>query len=522
MKNKTADQAKKSYNKVKQNMVNAITYIRVSDPSQIDNISFDVQRNSCKKYADDNKWKIAKEFREEGESAKFADRTKLKELIEYCRVNKGKVQVCIVYKLDRFARNQVDHWAIKARLQEYGVSVRSATEQIDETAMGKAFEGMLAVMAQLDNDLKSQRVKDAMRNWIMKGRWVWGAKFGYVNEKDATDHAIINIDPDKGPIMTELFQRYSTGQYTFKNLADWLSNEKRLRGKKGKKLLPQFVQKTLKDKFYIGIIEMYDQEIKGMHKPLIDEHTFYKCQEVMINRSNHSNNKRSTESIDFPMRRFILCPECNEKMTAAWCKGRSKRYPKYYCVTKGCQLRGKTYSREDIHNAFFELLKEIKPSEDATGLFKEMFIRVYKKRITELEGDKIRITGEIQELEAEIAQTIQLARKQVITEDEAKKALDPLRDRMAILKLGLNETTTDNEEINVCIAYAQNFIRTASQVWFDAPPLLKIKLQSMIFPKGLRYPFEVISNHNLALPFELNRQFADTRSLNVIRQGLEP
>lgn len=119
-------------------MTNAIIYIRVSDPSQIDNISFQVQREACEKFAAEQGWKIIKEFKEEGESAKLADRTKLKELIEYCRLNKGKVQVCLVYKIDRFARNQVDHYAIKARLLEYGVSLRSATEPVDDTPIGRS------------------------------------------------------------------------------------------------------------------------------------------------------------------------------------------------------------------------------------------------------------------------------------------------------------------------------------------------------------------------------------------------
>ena len=57
-------------------MTDAIIYIRVSAPSKIDNISFQVQREACQKYADDNGWKIIKEFKEEGESAKLADRTK--------------------------------------------------------------------------------------------------------------------------------------------------------------------------------------------------------------------------------------------------------------------------------------------------------------------------------------------------------------------------------------------------------------------------------------------------------------
>ncbi len=503
-------------------MINAITYIRVSDPSQIDNTSFDVQRASCKKYSADNKWNIVKEFKEEGESAKASDRTKLKELIEYCRVNKGKIQVCLVYKIDRFARNQVDHYAIKAILLEYGVSVRSATEPVDDTPMGKVIEGLFAAVAQLDNDLKSQRVKEAMKSWVFKGKWVWGAKPGYINQKDETDHALILLDPDKAPAITELFTKFSTSHYTYKNLSDWLNNDKHLRGKRGKKFHPQGIQRILKDKFYMGIISMYEQEIKGVHKPLTDEYTFYKCQEIMLARSNHTTKKRTTESEDFPMRRFIFCPSCNQKLTAAWCKGRGKKYPKYYCVTKGCELRSKSYRREDVHDEFYNLLKKVKPNEDFAGLFKEMFIRVYRNRIQELEGDTIRIKAEIETLESEKVGVIQLAKKLVLTADEAQKELTPIRDRLAVLQLGLRETKTDTEEINICLAYAENFIRTASQIWLDAPSLLKIKLQSMIFPIGLSYPFKDLSNHNLSLPFKLNRDFVDSQSLNVSRLGIEP
>lgn len=341
-------------------------------------------------------WKIAKIFKEEGESAKAADRTQLKELMEYCRINKGKVQVCLVYKIDRFARNQMDHYAIKARLLEYGVSVRSATEPVDDTPIGKVIEGLFAAVAQLDNDIKSQRVKESMRNWVLKGKWVWGAKPGYINQKDETDHALILLDPDKAPAITELFTKFSTSHYTYKNLSDWLNNDKHLSGKQGKKFHPQGVQRILKDKFYMGIISMYEQEIKGVHDPLTDEYTFYKCQEIMISRSNKTTKKRTTESEDFPMRRFLFCPSCNQKLTAAWCKGRSKKYPKYYCVTKGCELRSKSYRRENVHDEFYNLLKKVKPSEDCAGLFKEMFIRVYHNRIQELEGDTIRIKAEIE------------------------------------------------------------------------------------------------------------------------------
>jgi hypothetical protein len=113
-----------------------------------------------------------------------------------------------------------------------------------------------------------------------------------------------------------------------------------------------------------------------------------------------------------------------------------------------------------------------------------------------------------------------VTKKQILTDEEDQKELVELRDKLAVAQLGLHETKTDTEEINVCLAYAGNFLRTAAQVWFDAPSVLKIKLQTMIFPKGLAYGFEDISNHNLSLPFKLNRDFVESQSLNVRRLQL--
>lgn len=503
-------------------LINIVIYLRVSDPSQIDNISFQVQLQSCEKMAKDNGWNIVKVFKEEGESAKFADRTKLKELIEYCRINKGKVQLCLVYKIDRFARNQVDHYAIKARLLEYGVALRSATEPVDDTPIGKVIEGLFAAVAQLDNDIKSQRVKEAMKNWVFNGRWVWGAKFGYKNEKDSTDHAINPHDSEKAPLVSEMFKKFATGMYTFKNLADEL-NKRGVRGKKGKKIHPQLIRRILTDKFYIGIIEMYEHEIKDVfHQPLTDEVTFYECQEVIRQRSNHTDKKRNTQNEDFPLRGCLLCPACSHKMTAAWCKGRSDKYPLYYCVQKGCPRKSKTYKRKDVNNDFYNLLLQVQPKDNLSDLFKEVFIRRYKERIMELEGDSIRVKKELDSLEAEKLEVIQMLRKKQITDEEYDALIAPLRDKIVVAKLAVNEVATDTNEIDICLKYGQQFIQTAALVWFDAPPVLKFKVQKMIFPNGVKYAFDEVSNRDLSLPFALNRQLAEVRKENVIRQGFEP
>lgn len=120
--------------------MNGIIYCRVSSKEQTQGTSLESQELACKEYARTKTIKILKVFVEQGESAKFADRTQLLELIEFCRQNKGKVQDLLVWKIDRFARNVGDHFNIKATLLKYGVRIVSVTEPIDSNPEGKLME----------------------------------------------------------------------------------------------------------------------------------------------------------------------------------------------------------------------------------------------------------------------------------------------------------------------------------------------------------------------------------------------
>jgi DNA invertase Pin-like site-specific DNA recombinase len=78
--------------------------------------SLESQQAACSEYTKTKNIDILKVFIEQGESAKFADRTQLLELIEFCRKNKGSVDALLVWKVDRFARNVADHFSVKSTL----------------------------------------------------------------------------------------------------------------------------------------------------------------------------------------------------------------------------------------------------------------------------------------------------------------------------------------------------------------------------------------------------------------------
>src|SRR4051812_24161004 len=120
--------------------MNAIIYCRVSSKEQVEGTSLESQELACREYAARNHIDVLKIFIERGESAKFADRTQLLELLAFCRERKNVVQVLLVWKVDRLARNVGDHFNIKASLMKQNISVVSVTEPIDANPEGKLLE----------------------------------------------------------------------------------------------------------------------------------------------------------------------------------------------------------------------------------------------------------------------------------------------------------------------------------------------------------------------------------------------
>jgi DNA invertase Pin-like site-specific DNA recombinase len=160
-------------------MIGALIYVRVSTKEQTENLSLPTQLRACEEYCCREGFEVLARFKEEGESAKTTDRTELQNLLKYCRTHKGKVHFVVVYNLTRFAREKYDHFALRAHLKSLGISLRSATEPIDDTSTGKLMEGVLAAFAQFDNDVRSERTRAGMRAALELGRWTFPAPLGY-------------------------------------------------------------------------------------------------------------------------------------------------------------------------------------------------------------------------------------------------------------------------------------------------------------------------------------------------------
>lgn len=139
-------------------------YARVSTKDQHP----ETQINDLKRYARDRSFRVMKVY-EEKASGKRSDRPEFQKLLDDIR--KRKTDAVLVWKLDRLARSTRE---LLNRLEEFrtiGVELISYTENIDTTTpAGKALFSMVAVFAEFENDIRSERIIAGMQNAKSKGK----------------------------------------------------------------------------------------------------------------------------------------------------------------------------------------------------------------------------------------------------------------------------------------------------------------------------------------------------------------
>src|SRR6476469_8225716 len=112
--------------------MNAVVYCRVSSKQQVSNLSLETQEEECRRYCERENYDVDAVFVEEGESAKTADRTQLKALLKYCARHRAKIDVVVLYSLDRFSRNVKDFLNLTEELKSLHIALACVSQTVDQ------------------------------------------------------------------------------------------------------------------------------------------------------------------------------------------------------------------------------------------------------------------------------------------------------------------------------------------------------------------------------------------------------
>jgi DNA invertase Pin-like site-specific DNA recombinase len=293
-------------------MKNALAYARVSTKEQAEKgLSIPAQLKAIREYANSHGFRILEEYADLGESAKTADRPEFKKMIKRCQKDKT-IDAVIVHKIDRFSRNNIDFYAYKAILKKEGVRLISVTENIEETASGEFIENVLVAMAQFYSSNLAEEVLKGMKEKFRRGEWPVKAPIGYKNVRDDKGHSEVVEDKDTSYLIKQMFKLYATGQYSLGSLSEEMGR-RGLKTKRGKLLSKEQIKHILQNKFYMGRMVLWNEEVKGKHKPLINEALFNQVQNILAERKITQDRWQKRE---FLLRELVYCQSCRKRLTA--------------------------------------------------------------------------------------------------------------------------------------------------------------------------------------------------------------
>ncbi len=161
----------------------AIGYIRVSTDGQAtDGVSLDAQRAKIAAWCGLNAYELVAVYSDAGMSGKRADnRPELGRALDHAKRQRGAALV--VYSLSRLSRSVKDTMTIAEQLDRAGADLVSLSERIDTTsAAGKMVFRMLAVFAEFERDLVSERTRAALAHKKANGEAYSPTPFGFRRE----------------------------------------------------------------------------------------------------------------------------------------------------------------------------------------------------------------------------------------------------------------------------------------------------------------------------------------------------
>ncbi|WP_414463635.1 recombinase family protein [Hyphomicrobium sp. DY-1] len=170
--------------------------------------SLDAQREACAAFILSQKhagWACLPDLYDDGGlSGGTMDRPALQRLLG--DIQAGKVQIVVVYKVDRLTRSLADFAKIVDVFDAHGASFVSVTQQFNTTtSMGRLTLNMLLSFAQFEREIAGERIRDKIAASKAKGMWMGGnVPLGY----DIKDRKLI-VNEVEAETVRMIFRRYA-------------------------------------------------------------------------------------------------------------------------------------------------------------------------------------------------------------------------------------------------------------------------------------------------------------------------
>ncbi len=459
-------------------------YIRVSTDEQADKgYSQRDQEERLRRYCQINGIQVRKIIYEDHSAKTFNRPAWVKLLMEYKKM-KGKVDLVLFTKWDRFSRNAGDAYQMISTLRRFGMEPQAVEQPLDlsipENKMMLAF---YLAAPEVENDRRALNTFYGMRRAKKEGRWMGTAPMGYVNKISENGKKYIDIVPKDAAIM----------EWAFKTIANGILSTDQVRqeaGRRGLKCSRSSFWIAVRNPVYYGkiFIPKHQEEeahlVQGQHAPIISETLFYKVQDILSdNKRKERPHTTITCNENLPLRGFLACPRCGKMITGSGSKGLYSVYYYYHCNSK-CGFR---HRADDANHLFERELRKYIPHAAIADLSKEILIQRYRTHFKQQQSGGKQLMEEIEQLNKKMSKARELLLAEAIDGGDYKEIKNECEAKIRRLEADLTEQKSNctANYMNQLVNQSLTTLTNLDTLYKNAGTIEKREVISSIYPEKI-------------------------------------
>jgi site-specific DNA recombinase len=265
--------------------------------------SLHAQREACEAFIKSQTsegWRLIKNaYNDGGISGGTMERPALQQLL--ADIRQKRVDVVVVYKVDRLTRSLADFAKMVEVFDQYGVSFVAVTQQFNTTSsMGRLTLNVLLSFAQFEREVTGERIRDKIAASKKKGMWMGGTvPIGY----DAVDHRLV-VNAAEATLVKEIYARYLelASIRQLKQELDRRGIVSKVRISKtgnqsgGLPFSRGALYELLSNPIYIGEIRHREERHLGQHGAIIERDLWERVQRLLSQQAAHPRGQ-STHTV---------------------------------------------------------------------------------------------------------------------------------------------------------------------------------------------------------------------------------
>ena len=321
-------------------------YARVSSDRQDVDLSVAAQLRALRDYANKNGYFVAREYVDEAESGRVANRPEFRKMIDEAQGADAPFKEILVWKFSRFTRKREHAVAFKSMLRRKGVRVVSITEHADDSPTGKLMEAIIESVDEFYSENLAQEVMRGLREAASRGFWITpNTPYGYrkVHVQDgAKKRPKLEIEPGTAPVVQRMFRMAESGK-SILDIARTFNGEG-IASPAGKRWSKTVVHKMLNNETYTGTlvwgVRAADKappvRVEDAFPGIVSKSQFRRVSELLRSRAPSRAHPRRVAS-SYMLSGLVKCKSCRRALSGQDAK--SGKFSYYVC--QSIMKRGK-------------------------------------------------------------------------------------------------------------------------------------------------------------------------------------